>query len=218
MAGNGLGLATVREIVREHGGTMNVRSTPGVGSCFEVWLPCIPTRASRPEEGFPPLPFGRGETVLLIDGEREQLLKAEELLAALGYEPVGFARREDALAACEEAPKRFDAVVSHLVPATSTLELAAALHSRAPDLPVLLATESADGISTELLVAAGVVDVVHWPIIANQMAAALERCAPMRRFEGRRVGSAASESTHVAVLPKQLTLCESGKALIGIFK
>ena len=71
------------------------------------------------------------------------------------------------------------------MPAASTLEFATALHERAPDLPILLATESTDGISTGSLVAAGVADVVHWPIVANQMAAALERCSPMKRFEGK---------------------------------
>src|ERR1700719_3015094 len=40
-AGNGLGLSTVREIVREHGGAMNVMSTPGEGTRFEVWLPAL---------------------------------------------------------------------------------------------------------------------------------------------------------------------------------
>ena len=33
-AGSGLGLATTRDIVREHGGAMNVESTVGVGSRF----------------------------------------------------------------------------------------------------------------------------------------------------------------------------------------
>ena len=38
-AGTGLGLATVREIVRDHDGAIHVESAPGAGSTFEVWLP-----------------------------------------------------------------------------------------------------------------------------------------------------------------------------------
>ena len=86
--GNGLGLATVREIVREHAGAMNVWSAPGVGSRFEVWLPCI--AAAAPHGEAPTLWLGRGETVLVIDDASERLLGDEEMLAALGYEPVGF--------------------------------------------------------------------------------------------------------------------------------
>lgn len=186
LAGNGLGLPTVQEIVREHGGTMNVRSTAGAGSCFEVWLPCISGAASRSGQQLPTLPLGRGETVLVVEDEREQLLREEEILAALGYEPVGFPHADDALAACKDAPDRFDMlVVGHLVPTTSTLEVAAALHEIVPGLPILLATASADDISTDLLVAAGISDVVQWPIVTHEIAAALERCSVMRRFEGR---------------------------------
>jgi PAS domain S-box-containing protein len=37
--GTGLGLAIVRNAVQMHGGRIAVASTPGVGSCFTVWLP-----------------------------------------------------------------------------------------------------------------------------------------------------------------------------------
>ena len=92
LAGTGLGLATVHEIVRDHDGAMNVRSKPGEGSRFEVWLP---TAAADSTAVVDPamLPLGRGETVLVVEGEREWLLHDEEMLAALGYEPVGFERR-----------------------------------------------------------------------------------------------------------------------------
>src|SRR4029077_16187591 len=105
-AGTGLGLATVREIVRDHDGAINVQSQPGHGSPFEVWLPAA--AVSIAAVGPTMLPLGRGETVLVVESERERLLRDEEELAALGYEPVGFEHAGDALAACRAEPGRFD--------------------------------------------------------------------------------------------------------------
>lgn len=41
--GTGLGLPAVRRIARAHGGTVDVRSTPGKGSTFTIRLPLTPT-------------------------------------------------------------------------------------------------------------------------------------------------------------------------------
>jgi CheY-like chemotaxis protein len=184
LAGNGLGLATVHEIVREHGGAMNVRSAPRAGSRFEAWLPCASTGQSASPEALPMLPLGHGETVLVIDEEREQLLKDEEILAALGYEPVGFAGADDGLAACRHAPERFDfLVVGFLEQAASRLELATKLHVAAPSLPILLAGTLAKDIGAYALVEAGISDVVRRPIIAAEMAAALAACAAPKRSD-----------------------------------
>jgi signal transduction histidine kinase len=174
--GNGLGLATVREIVQEHGGALNVRTQLGVGSCFEAWLPCAaaPEPLSARESG--PLPIGHGETVLLLDHDRERLLKNEEILAAIGYEPVGFSHADDALAACRAAQHRFDAVVLALCETTKLVDLANALRRAAPELPIMLAIPTADHVNTDAFVNAGITEIVRNPLSAVEIAAVLARC------------------------------------------
>jgi signal transduction histidine kinase/CheY-like chemotaxis protein len=182
-SGNGLGLATAREIAREHGGAVSVQSKPGDGSRFEVWLPEATTVGQAPEPDGAGLPTGTGETVMLVAGS-ERLLRDEELLAALGYEPVGFATAEAALAASRACPRRFDMlVVGHLGPAVASLELAAALHAALPQAPIVLAARNATEIDADTLLGAGISDVVRWPIVAEEIAVALAGGAP--RAQGR---------------------------------
>jgi CheY-like chemotaxis protein len=177
LTGNGLGLATAREIVRDHGGAMNVSSTLAIGSRFETWLPCMDVVAPTPREEQPTSPFGHGETVLIVENAQDCLLANEEMLAAVGYEPVGFSSADDVLAACRTAPQRFDAaVVGRLAPVISALDLTAALHNIVPDLPILLARTPPDEIRAGKLIAAGVCEVVSWPLAASEIASALARC------------------------------------------
>jgi DNA-binding NtrC family response regulator len=64
----------------------------------------------------------------------------------------------------------------------ASLELAAALHEAAPHLPVVLATKSTEEIGADTLMNAGIADVVHWPIVAAEIAAALDRCLAPRKL------------------------------------
>ena len=173
-SGNGLGLATVHEIIHEHGGAVNVQSKLNEGSRFEVWLPRA-TAASISEPHDAAFPGGKGETVMLVARDAERVLRDEEMLAALGYEPVGFTNADAALAACRAAPKRFDmAVVGPF-----GLQLAAALHASAPRLPIVLASKAAIEIGADTLVRAGISDVVRWPIVAEEIALALAHSSPL---------------------------------------
>jgi signal transduction histidine kinase/CheY-like chemotaxis protein len=174
--GNGLGLATVREIVRDHGGAIDVRSRLGEGSLFEVWLPQIVGPGKIAHEAA--TMQGSGETILVIDDDRARLLHDEEIVAALGYEPIGFAEPDQALSACRLAPQRFDAaLISHLIPTARALGVAAKLRGAAPDLPILLAA-SAGELGAEVLASAGVSEVVSKPLVSAELAAALSRWLP----------------------------------------
>ena len=92
-------------------------------------------------------------------------------------EPVGFTRADDAVAACRAIPKKFDALlVGHRASAVSALDLAVALHEIVPEVPIVLATASADESGADAMVAAGVSEIVHRPLISAEIAAALARC------------------------------------------
>jgi signal transduction histidine kinase len=170
-AGTGLGLATVHEIVRDHDGAINVQSKPEHGSHFEVWLPALADSATPDTRA---LPLGRGETVLIVESER--LPRDEEMLAALGYEPVGFERADDAIAACRSVPDRFDAVVIGRIAAdVNDLQVAQVLHRLMPRPPILLATASVKEVSVDELAEAGISELLRRPLDSSELAAVLAR-------------------------------------------
>jgi CheY-like chemotaxis protein len=209
--GHGLGLATVRVIVREHGGAMNVLSAVGCGSRIDVWLPCIAVTDLEPGDDAPLLQFGHGETVLLINDEHGRLLKDEETLAALGYEPVGFVRDDDALTACRTALERFDAIVIGHAPAAKALDLATALKRVAPSLPIVLAMASSESFDSTSLAAAGVSELVRRPLLSAELAEALARCLAVPANQPRHTDNALSARAAVAPSPTavaQIRDCE----------
>lgn len=189
--GNGLGLATAREIAREHRGAISVESTPGAGSRFEVWLPAAPLDAISAEEPAESrtLQTGAGETVMLVERDERQRMRFEEVLAALGYEPVAFADWARAADMIRAAPTRFDAAViffgSSIFPGANCAE---ALHEAAPRMPIILSLESARQFDTERLTHAGIAEVIPYPPTTAQLADALATRLGARRDPRARLG------------------------------
>lgn len=180
--GTGLGLATVHGIVTQHGGALNVESRPGAGAIFEAYFPVTAERpVEMPASAEPALQRGAGETILLVDDEKALVLLAEEMLAAIGYEPVGFEDGASALAAVRADPQRFDLVLTdEVMPEMRGTELAVALHEIRPDLPVVLMTGYAGEVPLERLQAAGIVEVMRKPILSATISACLARHLPAR--------------------------------------
>jgi CheY-like chemotaxis protein len=121
---------------------------------------------------------GSGETVLVLETDRDRLLRHEEILAALGYEPVGFTEAAEAVAACRTTPTRFDAALlcCHLHGGTTLVKNAAALRENAPDLPLILATASARDIAAPFLAGTGIAEIIRQPLTSGELAGALSSC------------------------------------------
>ena len=136
--GTGLGLSLVHGIVLDHAAALDVDSRIGRGTTFTVYLPLADAKPS-PMELPEKLPLGNGETILVVDDEVALVRLAEEVLASLGYEPVGCVGATEALATFNAAPSRFDALLTDVImPDMAGTDLARELRRQRPDLPVLL--------------------------------------------------------------------------------
>jgi signal transduction histidine kinase/ActR/RegA family two-component response regulator len=175
-SGTGLGLPTVHGIVTEHHGVINVESAAGAGTRFEVYFPQTEASAASEEAGEAATPSGHGETILLVDDEESLVSLGEEMLATLGYEPVGFHSGATALEAFRADPKRFDlALTDEVMPGMTGSELAQALHQLRPELPIVLMTGYAGPVEVDHVHAAGISEVIKKPLLTGAISQCLAR-------------------------------------------
>jgi PAS domain S-box-containing protein len=67
--GTGLGLSTVQGIIKTHGGSIEVESEVGQGTCFKIYLPAIDSRETETPTVKEDLYDGKGQLVLVVDDE-----------------------------------------------------------------------------------------------------------------------------------------------------
>ena len=179
--GTGLGLALVHGVVQDLGGAIDVHSRPGLGSRFSLWLPWAEGAAATEAMGEVPAesagedgPRGQGQVVLVVDDEPALVALAEESLAGLGYEPIGFVSAEQALAEVQADAARFDLVLSdEVMPGMNGTTLAERLRALRPDLPVLLMSGFGGAQLQQRAQAAGVRQVLAKPLQREALARAI---------------------------------------------
>ena len=175
--GTGLGLSLVHGIVTDFGGAIDVKSAIGEGTTFEIWLP-VSTEAGKPATttAARELPRGRGETVMIVDDEPMLVALAEEMLAGLGYEPVGFESSRVALQVFRANPERFDLVLTdEAMPELVGTELAREIGLLRPDIPIILMSGHGGTTLAHRASAIGVKEVLHKPLQRSDLADSLAR-------------------------------------------
>ena len=136
--GTGLGLSQVHASVLDHKGAIAVDSGPGRGTEFCIYLP-LTDQTPSVESAHVAMPLGGGQVVLVVDDEAVLVQLAEEVLASIGYEPVGCVGAQQALEVFRAEPARFDAVLTDVLMSDMTgPELALELRKSRPALPVVL--------------------------------------------------------------------------------
>ena len=173
--GTGLGLSVVHGIVTDLGGAIEVTTKAGEGTTFEIWLPVTGETADSAVEPHE-LPRGRGETVMIVDDEPALVALAEETLAELGYEPVGFNSSSAALLAFRASPQRFDLLLTdEAMPDLIGTELAREIRRAAPALPIVLMSGYGGAQLAQRAAAIGVNEVLRKPLQRRDLAESLAR-------------------------------------------
>ncbi len=172
--GSGLGLASVYAAAKAHGGAIAVRSKPGAGARFDLFLPLDPTLAGsavRPSGSTIPA-VGRRRRILVVDDEEPIRSAVAAWLEQSGHQALTAADGDAAIAALAVEPHPDLVLLDLAMPGRSGIETFSILRERVPGLPVLLMSGYNPHAADDLL-AAGACGFLQKPFRAADLAGAI---------------------------------------------
>jgi two-component system, cell cycle sensor histidine kinase and response regulator CckA len=171
--GTGLGLSTVYGIVSQWQGFLKVRSVPGRGSEFSIYLPLnVTVNPSRkaPDADVGALPAA-SETVLVVEDQEIVREFIVESLRTHGYEVLEARNGVEALQVIERNGAGIDLMMTDMMmPGMGGKELAARVHVVCPSIKVLFMTGYAEGLINGVEGPDGRDDIIMKPFVPEAMA------------------------------------------------
>ena len=146
--GTGLGLSICQGIVKEHGGKLTLKSTPGHGATFTIELP--PAREPEELEALPaPTTVGSGR-VLVVDDEPQIIHFMRATLEAWGHTVETAADGQEALGRALTEP--FDLIITDVrMPRLGGRELFERLKREAPEVAARVVFATGDTVRDDTL-------------------------------------------------------------------
>lgn len=173
--GTGLGLAIVYGIVKQNRGAIRVKSAPGNGTTFIIYLPRYEgdldtVQALETEEQT----AASHETILLVEDEETILQTTRRMLESLGYQVLSTPSPQEALRLAAENKGAIDLLITDVIMQDMNgPELVQALLQRMPDLKHLYMSGYAANLLAEQGVSSSRLDFIQKPFSRTMLAKAV---------------------------------------------
>ena len=186
--GVGLGLAVVKRIVDEHGGTIRVDSAPGEGTRFEISMPVTPCAIPEPAAIPAALPSLTGCRILVAEDNDLNRQIAVYLLEDAGVQVVQARDGREAVETfAASKPGELDAVLMDvMMPVMDGLDATRAIRAmERPDaaLPIIAMTANLFDEDVAACLEAGMDGHIPKPLDAAQMLRTIVECIRRKRHD-----------------------------------
>ncbi len=170
--GTGLGLSMVYGIVKQHEGFVDIRSEPGEGTAFRIYLPVVNASVEIEKEEEQTVVRGGSETVLLAEDSQEVREFVEHVLETSGYRVITAENGRDAVERFREKKDLIQLLLFDVImPEKNGKEASSEIRKINADIKTLfLSGYTADLIHQKGIVEEGV-NLVMKPVMANTLLA-----------------------------------------------
>ncbi|MBU0730826.1 MAG: response regulator [Proteobacteria bacterium] len=182
--GTGLGLSVVHGIITSLEGTITVKSAPGTGTSFEIYLPSYKAEKNAEKtRTIPFIPRGTGH-ILYVDDEEALVLLSQTLLTKLGYTVSAYHDSTLALDAFKRNPDGFDLILTDFVmPELNGIEMIQEIRRFSPDIPVIMITGHREKIIKKDAQQAGIYHILTKPIKTTELAETIRQALELKKQE-----------------------------------
>jgi signal transduction histidine kinase/ActR/RegA family two-component response regulator len=186
-AGRGLGLGVVEGHVRSLGGSIHIQSEPGVGTTFEIVLPCAGEMATTTIDqesgvGGPPRPSPKF-TVLVVEDEDTLRQAVVKILHREGFEVLEASTGSAAIELLRANRGKIDLVLLDItIPGASSQEVMAETAKALPNIKVILTSAYSREMLADRIPASQVHDFIRKPFRLADLVKAIHNAVPSREY------------------------------------